>query len=248
MPTGANSKKKYTYVWVSAVILIFGTFAVYEISKRLKEGTVVENDRMSIPNLSKEVAFVANEGRKRKVPSFSFRNQDSVLVSNEDYLGKVYVVEFFFSTCPTICPVMTKNLVEIQNTFKDYEDFGVASFTINPRYDTPSVLKKYAERYGVENPDWHFLTGNRDSIYQLAQDGFYLPAIEDASVPGGFEHSGMFALIDKEGNIRSREDSFGNPIIYYRGTVTEEQGVNNEGEPQQITMLKEDIKKLLLEE
>ena len=248
MPTGANSKKKYTYVWVSAIILIFGTFAVYEISKRLKEGTVVENDRMSIPNLSKEVAFVVNEGRKRKVPSFSFRNQDSVLVSNEDYLGKVYVVEFFFSTCPTICPVMTKNLVEIQNTFKDYEDFGVASFTINPRYDTPSVLKKYAERYGVENPDWHFLTGNRDSIYQLAQDGFYLPAIEDASVPGGFEHSGMFALIDKEGNIRSREDSFGNPIIYYRGTVTEEQGVNNEGEPQQITMLKEDIKKLLLEE
>ena len=248
MPTGANSKKKYTYVWVSAIILIFGTFAVYEISKRLKEGTVVENDRMSIPNLSKEVAFVVNEGRKRKVPSFSFRNQDSVLVSNEDYLGKVYVVEFFFSTCPTICPVMTKNLVEIQNTFKDYEDFGVASFTINPRYDTSSVLKKYAERYGVENPDWHFLTGNRDSIYQLAQDGFYLPAIEDASVPGGFEHSGMFALIDKEGNIRSREDNFGNPIIYYRGTVTEEQGVNNEGEPQQITMLKEDIKKLLLEE
>ena len=228
--------------------MIFGTFAVYEISKRLKEGTVVENDRMSIPNLSKEVAFVVNEGRKRKVPSFSFRNQDSVLVSNEDYLGKVYVVEFFFSTCPTICPVMTKNLVEIQNTFKDYEDFGVASFTINPRYDTSSVLKKYAERYGVENPDWHFLTGNRDSIYQLAQDGFYLPAIEDASVPGGFEHSGMFALIDKEGNIRSREDNFGNPIIYYRGTVTEEQGVNNEGEPQQITMLKEDIKKLLLEE
>ncbi|MEM8846416.1 MAG: SCO family protein [Bacteroidota bacterium] len=248
MPTGANSKKKYTYVWVSAIILIFGTFAVYEISKRLKEGTVVENDRMSIPNLSKEVAFVVNEGRKRKVPSFSFRNQDSVLVSNEDYLGKVYVVKFFFSTCPTICPVMTKNLVEIQNTFKDFKDFGVASFTINPRYDTPSVLKKYAERYGVENPNWHFLTGDRDSIYQLAQDGFYLPAIEDASVPGGFEHSGMFALIDKQGNIRSREDSYGNPIIYYRGTVTEEQGVNNEGEPQQITMLKEDIKKLLLEE
>ncbi|MEM9361233.1 MAG: SCO family protein [Bacteroidota bacterium] len=248
MPTGANSNKKYTYVWVSAIILIFGTFAVYEISKRLKEGTVVENDRMSIPNLSKEVAFVINNGRKRKVPSFSFRNQDSILISDKDYLGKVYVVEFFFSTCPTICPMMTKNLVELQDTFKDYEDFGVASFTINPRYDTPSVLKKYAEKYGVNDPDWHFLTGSRDSIYDLAQDGFYLPAIEDAGVPGGFEHSGMFALIDKQGNIRSREDNYGNPIIYYRGTVTEKQGVNNEGESQQITILKEDIKKLLLEE
>nr|WP_298994358.1 SCO family protein [uncultured Allomuricauda sp.] len=248
MPTGANSKKKYTYVWVSAIILIFGTFAVYEISKRLKEGTVVENDRMSIPNLGKEVGFVVNEGKKRKVPPFYFRNQDSVLVSHKDYLGKVYVVEFFFSTCPTICPIMTKNLVELQDTFKEYEDFGVASFTINPRYDTPSVLKAYTKKYGITDKDWHLLTGDRDSIYSLAQEGFYLSATEDSSAPGGFEHSGMLALIDKKGNIRSREDNFGNPIIYYRGTVTEEQGVNDEGEPQQITMLKEDIKKLLLEE
>ena len=84
MPTGANSKKKYTYVWVSAIILIFGIFAVYEISKRLKDGTVVENDRMSIPNLGKEVGYVINEGKKRKVPAFSFRNQDSVLISHND--------------------------------------------------------------------------------------------------------------------------------------------------------------------
>lgn len=248
MPTGANSKKKYTYVWVSAIILIFGAFAVYEISKRLKEGSVVDNDRMSIPTLGKEVGFVINNGKKRKIPPFSFRNQDSTLISNTDFLGKVYVVEFFFTTCPTICPIMTKNLVELQETFQEYEDFGVASFTINPRYDAPSVLKKYANRYGITDKDWHLLTGNRDSIYGLAQEGFYLLAKEDTSVPGGFEHSGMFALIDKEGNIRSREDNFGNPIIYYRGTITEEQGVNSEGEPQQITILKEDIKKLLLEE
>ncbi|MEM0931724.1 MAG: SCO family protein [Bacteroidota bacterium] len=247
MPTGANSKKKYTYVWVSAIILIFGIFAVYEISKRLKDGTVVENDRMSIPNLGKEVGYVINEGKKRKVPAFSFRNQDSVLISQNDYLGKVYVVDFFFTTCPTICPIMTKNLVEIQNTFSDYDDFGVASFTINPRYDTPAVLRKYALKNGVTDKDWNFLTGDRDSIYQLAQQGFYVPVTEDETAPGGFEHSGMFALIDKKGNIRSREDAFGNPLIYYRGTITEKQGVNSEGEPQQITMLKEDIKKLLLE-
>nr|WP_297915938.1 SCO family protein [uncultured Allomuricauda sp.] len=247
MPTGANSKKKYTYVWVSAIILIFGIFAVYEISKRLKDGTVVENDRMSIPNLGKEVGYVINEGKKRKVPAFSFRNQDSVLISQNDYLGKVYVVDFFFTTCPTICPIMTKNLVEIQNTFSDYDDFGVASFTINPRYDTPAVLREYALKNGVTDKDWNFLTGDRDSIYQLAQQGFYVPVTEDETAPGGFEHSGMFALIDKKGNIRSREDAFGNPLIYYRGTITEKQGVNSEGEPQQITMLKEDIKKLLLE-
>ncbi|MGW9685288.1 SCO family protein [Flagellimonas sp. 2504JD1-5] len=247
MPIGANSKKKYNYVWISAVILIFGIFAVYEMTKKLKEGEVVENDRMSVHALQKELGFIIGNGQKRKVPSFSFLNQDSVLVSNEDYLGKVYVVEFFFTTCPTICPIMTKNLVELQDTFKDQKNFGVASFTINPRYDTPGILKKYADKYGVEDKDWHLMTGDRDSIYRLAQEGFYIVANEVEDAPGGFEHSGMFALVDKQGYIRSRNDDHGNPLIYYRGTITEKQGVNAEGEAQQITMLKEDIQKLLLE-
>ncbi|WP_136466069.1 SCO family protein [Flagellimonas onchidii] len=247
MPTGANSKRKYNYVWISAVILIFGIFAVYEMTKKLKDGELVEKDRMSVQSLQQKVGYVVGNGQKRKVPPFSFLNQDSTLVSNKDYLGKVYVVEFFFTTCPTICPVMTKNLVELQNTFKDFEDFGVASFTINPRYDTPGVLKNYADKYGIKNKDWHLLTGDRDTIYRLAQEGFYIVANEVEDAPGGFEHSGMFALVDKQGYIRSRDDAHGNPLIYYRGTITEKQGVNAEGEAQQITMLKEDIKKLLLE-
>ena len=248
MPTGANSSKKYTYVWVSLVILVFGIIFIPKIVNRLKSCSVVEDVRMSLGMVEQEVGFVISNGQKRKVPNFSFFNQDSLPISNTDYLGKVYVVEFFFTTCPTICPIMTTNLVELQETFEEYDDFGVASFTINPRYDTPSVLKKYVGKYKITDPDWHLLTGDRDSIYQLAQEGFYVPVSEDTSVPGGFEHSGMFALIDKEGYIRSRTDTFGNPIIYYRGTVTEKQGVNAEGEPQQITMLKEDIKKLLLED
>lgn len=248
MPTGANSKKKYTYVWVSTIILVFGIFAVYEITKRLKDGTVVENDRMNIESLQSDLGFILTNGKKRKVPAFSFLNQDSLLISDKDYLGKVYVVEFFFTTCPTICPIMTKNLVVLQNTFKEYENFGVASFTINPRYDTPTVLKKYSERYGITDVDWHLLTGDQEEIYQLAQEGFYIVANEVEDAPGGFEHSGMFALVDKNGYIRSRDDEHGNPLIYYRGTITEKQGVSKEGEPQQITILKEDIKKLLLEE
>jgi protein SCO1/2 len=247
MPTGSNSKKKYTYIWVSAIILIFGTFAVYEITKRVKGGTVVENDRMSGVSKGREVGFVINNGEKRKVPDFEFYNQDSVLISNKDYLGKVYLVEFFFTTCPTICPIMTQNLVELQETFKDNEDFGVASFTINPRYDTPSVLTAYADKYGITDKDWHLMTGDQEKIYELAQQGFYIFATEDQEAPGGFEHSGMFALVDKNGYIRSREDEFGNPLIYYRGTITEEQGVNSDGETQQMTILKEDIKKLLAE-
>ena len=169
------------------------------------------------------------------------------MITQNDYNGKVYVVEFFFTTCPSICPVMNSNLVEIQNEFRDFDDFGVASFTINPDYDTPSVLKAYAEKHGIEDMDWHLMTGDRQEIYDLANIGFNIFAAEDIGVAGGFEHSGLFALVDKNGYLRSRTDDFGNPIIYYRGTISETQGENEEGEKQQISILKEDIKKLLNE-
>lgn len=247
MPTGTNRKKKHTYLWISAIVFIFGTFAVYEITKRIKEGTVVENDRMSSALLQNNLGYMVSEGQRRKVPAFSLVNQDSLVVSDQDYLGKVYVVGFFFTTCPTICPIMTQNLVELQNTFKNDDAFGIASFTINPKYDTPAVLNDYAKRYGITDADWHLLTGESETIYTLAQEGFYITAhaVEDA--PGGFEHSGMFALVDKKGYLRSREDAHGNPMVYYRGTITEKQGVNAQGEAQQITALKEDIKTLLAE-
>ncbi|GMN11993.1 SCO family protein [Croceitalea sp. MTPC9] len=247
MPTGVNNSKKYTYVWVSLVILVFGIIFIPRIVNRLKNKSVVQKHRLADTNTISDLSFIVNNGKKRKVPAFSFLNQDSLLVSNEDYLGKVYVVDFFFTTCPTICPIMTKNLVELQETFKENDAFGVASFTINPRYDTPTILKKYAEKYGVTDMDWHLMTGEQDEIYKLSREGFYILANEAVDAPGGFEHSGMFALVDKQGYIRSRNDRFGNPLIYYRGTITEKQGVNDEGEAQQITMLKEDIKKLLIE-
>lgn len=247
MPTGVNNSKKYTYVWVSLIILVFGIIVIPRIVERLKEGSVVENDRLANTNTTEALAYIVNNGKKRKVPAFSFTNQDSLLISNTDYLGKVYIVEFFFTTCPTICPIMTKNLVELQETFKNDEAFGVASFTINPRYDTPSILKKYAANYGINDMDWHLMTGEQSAIYDLANKGFYIVANEEDDAPGGFEHSGAFALVDKKGYIRSRTDRFGNPLIYYRGTITEKQGTNEEGEAQQITMLKEDIKKLLAE-
>ena len=248
MSQGASSKKKYTYVWVSAIILLFGIFTVVEVTKRVKDNTVVDTNRMMVGESAMDnLAYILNDGKKKRAPDFAFMNQDSVLVTNEDYLGKVYLVDFFFTTCPTICPVMTKNLVEIQNTFKESEDLGIVSFTINPRYDTPTVLKKYKEKYGITSPNWNLLTGNQEEIHKLSAEGFYILANADKAAPGGFEHSGLFVLVDKEGYIRSRVDKNGNPLIYYRGTVTEAQSVNAQGEVQQITILKEDIKRLLEE-
>lgn len=240
-------KNKYTYVWVSLIILVFGIIFIPKIVNRVKSGTVVKNDRMNMKDNSAELSYVLLNGKKRRVPDFEFINQDSLLISNIDYDGKVFVVEFFFTSCPSICPIMNKNLVAIQDEFVDADNFGIASFSITPEYDTPMVLKEYAEQYGISDLDWNLMTGDQEEIYTLANEGFNIFAAEMPDAPGGFEHSGLFALIDKKGYIRSRVDNFGNPIVYYRGAITPEQGANDHGETEQISILKEDIKKLLEE-
>lgn len=239
--------KKYTYVWVSLIVLIFGIIVIPRIVDRLSSGTVVENDRLNGLSNNEELEYILLDGMKRKVPSFEFINQDSIMVTEKDYLGKVYVVDFFFTRCPSICPVMTTNLVSIQDYFNEQEDFGIASFSITPEFDTPQVLRTYAEKYTIDVDNWNLLTGDKEGVFNLANAGFNIFAAEMPEVPGGFEHSGLFALVDKEGYLRSRKDKFGNPIVYYRGAILEENGTNDQGEKEEIGILKTDIKKLLEE-
>ena len=122
-----------------------------------------------------------------------------------------------------------------------YLDLKIVSITVDPQNDSPQVLKKYSENFVENSNKWNFLTGEQDKIYNLANNGFNLLAQVNPNFAGGFEHQGYFALIDKKGYIRSRDDKFGNPIIYYSG-------VNNINAPIQGTeMLQEDIKLLLKE-
>lgn len=246
-----SKKTNYSYIGIAFVILVFGIIFIPRIIDRISAGDVSREVGRSDQKKEKakisDLAFIEINGEPKKVPAFSFINQDGKTITNKDYEGKVYVIEFFFSTCPTICPKMNRNLIQIQNTFKGFEDFGVASFTINPDYDTPEVLKSYAEQYGVTNPNWHLMTGNKEAIYKLSNEGFNLYTAEESGVAGGFEHSGNFALIDKNGFIRSRKDDFGNPIIYYRGITSEDEKVDDDGTPEEISALKEDIKILLNE-
>jgi len=244
------SKTNYSYVGISFIILVFGIIFIPRIINRISEDKITKNDRMNLKDgsdINEDMAFIMINEKPKKVPNFSFTNQDGKTITNNDYKGKVYVVEFFFTTCPTICIPMNLNLIQVQNEFDGFNNFGVASFTIMPEVDTPEVLKEYANEYGVTNPNWHLMTGDEDAIYDLANKGFNLYAAKNLEVEAGFEHSGYFALIDKNGFIRSRKDNFGNPKVYYRGTVTEEQKVNDDGEQEEISILKEDIKKLLKE-
>jgi protein SCO1/2 len=242
------SKRDNSYIGISFIILVFGIIFVPKIIDRLKNNDFVREGRSgsvtSAENVSDLMYLVIN-GERKKVPNFSFTNQRGQLITNEDYKGKVYVVEFFFTTCPTICPIMNYNLVEIQNTFNEFDNLGFASFTINPAYDTVEVLSEYATQYGITNKNWNLLTGDKEEIYKLANNGFKIYTAQEDSAAGGFEHSGNFALIDKEGYIRCRSDKSGNPLIYYKGFIDFNEKVDSDGEIEQISILKEDILKLL---
>ena len=247
-----SKKTNYSYVGIALIILVFGIIFIPKIVDRVTNGDVTREESRS-KNVSTQIsndtklAFLNINGSPKKVPEFSFINHNGKTITNKDYEGKVYLVEFFFTTCPTICPRMSNNLVQIQKNFDGIKNFGVASFTINPNKDTPEVLKAYAEKYEITNPNWHLMTGNQDIIYTLANEGFNLYTAEDGSVEGGFEHSGNFALIDKNGFIRSRLDNYGNPMIFYNGIISEEEQYDEDGMKEEISLLKEDITKLLKE-
>ncbi|TAF59105.1 MAG: SCO family protein, partial [Flavobacterium sp.] len=211
--------KNKSYIGLSFIILVFGIIFIPKIMTRINSGTVVQGDRIDAVSNHKN----ADNGLRiiGPAPSFELTDQNNKKVSNATYKGKVYALEFFFSTCPSICPIMNKNMVGIQNEFFGNPNFGIASITINPEYDTVGVLKEHADLIGVKSSNWHMLTGDKDYIFNLANKGFNLYTGENKKASGGFEHSGLFALIDKEGNIRCRNDKFGNPILYYDGLEKE---------------------------
>ena len=225
---------------------------VNSIADRVKNDDISRGDSRSskIDNFEKNIQplpYLLINNERKKVPDFKFINQNGELISNNDYVGKVYIVEFFFTTCTTICPIMNTNLVHIQNSFTAFPNFGIASFSINPEYDTSEILSQYAKENGIQNSNWNLMTGNRDDIYKLANDGFNLYTAASSEFIDGFEHSGYFALIDKEGYIRCRKDQFGNPKIYYKGSVDVNDKLDSNGEAEEITVLKEDLLKLLNE-
>jgi protein SCO1/2 len=229
-------KSNYSYIGISFIILLFGIIFIPKIINRINNDEIVDGDRHNLVRKAIENQSTLADSLMiiGQVPNFRFTNQTGETITNESYRGKVYVAEFFFTTCPSICPVMNRNMVKVQNKFKGNENVGIASFSIDPAYDTPEVLLEYAQNYKISNPNWHLLTGDKDEIFKLANEGFNLYVGEAPEVEGGFEHSGFFALIDQNGNIRSRFDENDNPIIYY-------DGLEDEG----IRMLMEDISLLL---
>jgi len=230
------SKKSDTpyYIGLGIIILIFGYFAVTNIIDYVQKDKVVDSNRSEDRDPVADKFLV----KFNKVPDFEFINQNGDTVSNTSLLGKVYIVDFFFTTCPTICTPMSRNLSQVTKKLSKYDDYTAVSISIDPENDTPEVLKKYASSYQAQDDNWHFLTGNKLATYKLAREGFnaYVGENDDPAIR--FEHSGNFALVDRDGYIRSRKDSQGNPIYVYSGIA--------EGQfPAQLDEIMDDAETLL---
>jgi protein SCO1/2 len=159
------------------------------------------------------------------IADFAFVNQVGDTIRKEDMAGKIYVADFFFTTCPTICPVMKKEMLRVFEQFKGEPNFRILSHTIDPTHDTQAVLKDYAEKLGLPNAaTWNFLTGDQEKIFEIGQTSYLTTTMADDLEPGGFLHSGAFLLVDQQGRIRG----------VYDGTKTE-----------QVDRLLADIPKLL---
>ena len=185
-----------------------------------------------------KLEVVGQEGHK--ISDFSFINQNNELVSNEDFQDNIYIANFFFTSCPTICPIMTKNMAYVQKKLNVYPNIKFISHTVDPINDTPERMIEYIQKMKAKNikielNNWDFLTGEKDELYEIAKS-YFVNVSADSLAPGGFLHSEYFVLIDKEGRIRSGVDQNNNVVGVYDGT--------NEA---QIKDLINDIKVLMAE-
>jgi protein SCO1 len=187
--------------YISAIILlVISTLSCTQSTERLPiygEREPIEK----IVNGKKVVDTLYNT-----IPDFKFisQNQDTITAKTLD--GKIYVADFFFTTCPTICPVMKRQMLKVYKEIEGDDDVMILSHTIDPQHDTPEVLAKYARDLGVSGGQWLFVTGNREAIYDIGQKHYMVVAGADSTAPGGYIHSGAFILVDKQKRVRGLYD------------------------------------------
>ncbi len=160
------------------------------------------NNTEPLPILGRKTVNDSGDTIYHTIPKFSFINQDSQYVTNQTYAGKIYIADFFFTSCPTICPKMAAQLLRVYKKYRNDDRVFILSHTVDPKRDSVSVLKAYADKLGVSADKWSFVTGLRSELYNIADDYFSI-AVEDTGAPGGYNHSGRFLLVDWDGRIRA---------------------------------------------
>ena len=201
-----SSTRKYFKVLGLIFILLFPAIFYFFL-------TSGKHNMLTLPYFGeREAVKVLENGKERidtlyhAIPDFSFVNQFGDTITQKNYEGKIYITDFFFTTCPTICPKMSAQMHYLEERLKDYNDVLFLSHTVNPETDTVAALAAYANLVHANTKRWNFVTGTKDALYRQALYGYLLNANEDVLAPGGFLHSEMFVLVDKNKHIRGFYD------------------------------------------
>ncbi len=180
-------------------------FALYACSNKNKETKLpIYGQRQPITKIvdGKQVTDTVYA----TIPPFSFVDQNRETITDKNLDGKIYVADFFFTSCPSICPTMQRNMLTVFKAYEGKNNFKLVSFTIDPRHDTIPVLKTYAEKLGAKANQWYFLLGKKEEVYQLAEKNYLVSVSQDNRAPGGYVHQGWLVLVDKKGRVRGAYD------------------------------------------
>lgn len=213
--------KKYKFFGISLFIVsVIIISIIYSILKPEKILPIYQPAQVSTELVD---STIQHKKKYHKIADFALTNQNGKTITQDDYKGKIYVADFFFTTCRTICPIMTKNMIEVQKAFLTDDDVMILSHSVTPEIDTVAQLKRYAKEKHVNSSKWNLVTGDKKQIYALARKSYL--AVKDDGDGGPFDmvHTENFMLIDKERQIRG----------FYDGTNMEE-----------VEQLIEDIKTL----
>lgn len=203
----------YRYLFITLGLLSVVILTLFYNALKPEKQLPIYTPAMVNPELVDSLVQHQNNKLRHIIADFSFQNQNNETITQEDYKDVIYVADFFFTTCPTICPVMKDNMVWLQDKIKDYPDVKLLSFSVTPEIDTPAVLYEYAKEKGVMDQKWNMLTGDKKEIYYLARQSFL--AVKTGSPEEMYDmvHTENFILVDKNGRIRG----------FYDGTLLDEE-------------------------
>lgn len=159
----------------------------------------------SLPYIGEKSGNESGDTIYHTLPDFELVNQENQKISLQTVTGKIHVANFFFTSCPSICPVMMNNMKLVDEKYASKGEINILSFTVDPKTDTIAKLKKYADKLEV-SPNWQLITGEKQEIYSLAEKGYFSSASEDEFAPGGFLHSELFFLVDEQNHVRGIYD------------------------------------------
>lgn len=201
------------FVFLVIFIIVGVSITYYYVQPKEKELGVINPVDLE-PEMVDASLLLERKGYGHKIGPFSFKDQNGKTITQADVDGKIYVAEYFFTTCGSICPIMNKQMQRVQKAYMRESDLKILSFTVNPEVDTVEQMKRYAVEHGANDDQWHFLTGSKDDLYSLARKSFFVLKPAEAENLGDagsdFIHTNNFVLVDRERRIRG----------YYDGTST----------------------------